>query len=119
VSQIEKTGNEWLESLAPGDEVAIFEGGWREPYRLAKVARLTSTQVIVDDRGRRFRKVGGVEVAKSYTPRLGPVTDEIRAKIKAVHNRSRFKLLTYREEKLTDEQIAAMLSAYDQTLEAS
>lgn len=113
MSQLEKVGHDWIASLAPGDEVAIFEGGWPEPYRLAKVARLTSTQVIVDDRGRRFRRTGGVEVAKSYSPSIGPATDEIRARIKAADNRSRFKLLVYREEQLTDEHIAAMLSAYD------
>ncbi|WP_176506402.1 hypothetical protein [Pseudomonas urethralis] len=106
---------QWLASLQPGEQVAIYDGttAGRSRYLLAQVVRLTGTQIIVSHYGQRYRKSGGVMVGKSYTPKIEPVTDLIKERIRTSENRDRFKSLTYRTDRLTDAQITAMLAGYD------
>lgn len=101
----------WRQSLKPGDGVVITEKGMSRRKRIATVDRVTATQIIVSDRGRRFNKQYGREVGTSYGPTITPVTDLDRQHIRADKNRADFASLIYRPERLSDEEIAAMLKA--------
>ena len=68
---------EWLKSLKPGDEVAIetITGG----YVLRTVARLTKTQIVLDN-SQKFYISSGLIVGGSHyrSTRIIPVTAEIK-----------------------------------------
>lgn len=75
---------EWLESLKPGDVVAVeySHGSNGRTFGLRKVGRVTATQVVTNN-GDRFRKVTGRLVGQDgyYFTTLVPPTDEIRLSI--------------------------------------
>lgn len=101
----------WRQGLKAGDGVVITEKGIGRRKSITTVERVTATQIIVSDRGRRFNKQYGREIGASYGPTITPITGKDRAEIRADKNRSDFNTLTYRTERLTDEEIAVMLDA--------
>ncbi len=103
----------WRQSLKDGEGVVITEGRHNNKS-IAVVDRITATQIIV--RGetgveRRFNKSLGREVGSPYGARLSPITAEAREEIKAEKNRREFGSLTYRADRLADDEIAVMLEA--------
>lgn len=110
----------WLDGLVPGDTVAIARysrfGGGREFFE-AIVLRRTKTLIITEGRyarEERFRADSGQEQGSRYGGmELVPMTDAIRAEMRAAKNRERFAKIINRNRELDDEQIAAMLEAYD------
>jgi hypothetical protein len=101
----------WRQSLKAGDGVVITERSMQRRKSIVTVERVTATQVIVSDRNRRFNKQYGREVGTSYGATITPVTERDRADILADKNRSEFNTLTYKTERLSDEEIAVMLHA--------
>lgn len=53
------TKENWLENLKPGDEVIVSGWGVRASDSIARVERLTKTQVILEDIPTRFRVATG------------------------------------------------------------
>ncbi|MBV4507737.1 hypothetical protein HU751_023170 [Pseudomonas sp. BW13M1] len=104
-------GKAWRQSLKAGDGVVITERDIARRKSITTVERVTATQVIVSDRSRRFNKQYGREVGTTYGATITPVTSEARARILADKNRSEFSTLTYRADRLSDEEISAMLDA--------
>lgn len=105
---------EWRQSLKQGDGVVISEGSRLDSKSIAVVERTTSTQIIVLSslgRERRFNKSMGREVGSPYGARLSPITAGARAQIQAAKNRQEFGSLTYRPDRLADDEIAVMLEA--------
>ncbi|APQ14714.1 hypothetical protein BJP27_24390 (plasmid) [Pseudomonas oryzihabitans] len=107
-----KDYSDWLASLKVGDEVFIRGRG------IHRVQRLTATQIVIDTPyDLRCRRGTGVIVGSGYERMLKP-TDELRLQVQASKNRSRLSRLTMyltdARSQLNDEQIAAMLAAYDQ-----
>lgn len=101
----------WRQGLKAGDGVVITEKGIGRRKSITTVERVTATQIIVSDRGRRFNKQYGRGIGTSYGPTITPITDKDRSEIRADKNRSDFTSLTHRTERLTDEEIAVMLDA--------
>lgn len=98
----------WLASLKQGDEFAYCHMGQIEVHT---VARLTASQLI-SFRGARFLRRNGRKLGNGSYHTIEPVTDELRAKLKAKANREKFKnLVRYRFDSLQDEEIAVMLDA--------
>ena len=68
---------DWLQSLKPGDKVAIetINGG----YVLRKVVRLTKTQIVLDN-SQRFYMSSGLSIGGSFYHKTSiiPVTAEIK-----------------------------------------
>lgn len=106
---------EWLDSLKPGDEVAIRGGGWRRNYEIATVLRRTKTQIIIKSSSPydvRIRANTGVVIGNGYRC-IEKLTDQMREQINAHDRRCRLYRLTCKISDLTDEQVSAMLEAYD------
>lgn len=112
--------DDWLARLAPGDEAFAkwWRGAFGFTYEPGKVARVTATQVILQD-GVRFRKTTGREVGSRGLDRtLVMPTDDLRDKIQAKNNRDRLRHETMRlgdsdRDTLTDAEVAAMLASLD------
>jgi hypothetical protein len=108
-----ETRKAWRQALKEGDGVVITESNYRSKS-IAVVQRITATQVIVIgdmSRERRFNKSMGREVGSPYGASLSPITAEARAQIQAAKNRQEFGSLTYRPDRLADDEIAVMLEA--------
>lgn len=105
---------EWLDSLKPGDEVAVFGGGYRRNYEIATVLRRTRTQIIISSSRHevRVRADSGILIGRSYGD-IKRLTDQIREQISARSRRDRLAVLTVKIQHLTDTQVGAMLEAYD------
>ena len=72
---------EWLESLKPGDMVALH--GSYDSVIIRVVDRLTKTQIILDN-GSKFRRDSGWSIVHSSCHRyfIDEVTDSVRLKIR-------------------------------------
>jgi len=103
----------WLGSLAAGDDVVIYNTTRiaEDRRRLAQVTLITETQVVTTHG--RFRKVGGVQVGKTFSPKLEQPTPAALEQLQIGHNRERFARLARSPEQITDGQISAMLAALD------
>lgn len=111
---------EWLDSLKPGDEAAIIGSGLRRNYEIAKVTRRTKTQIIIKSSSPyevRIRADTGFVIGSSYG-RIEKLTDRMREQINAQSRRYRLAVLTREIRSFTDEQVSAMLEAYDRVTEA-
>jgi len=111
VSDEHEKAKVWRQSLKAGDGVVITDKGVYRRKIITTVERVTATQIIVADRGRRFNKTYGREVGTSYGATISPVTEKDRADIRASRNRSEFNTIVYRPDALSDEEIAVMLEA--------
>lgn len=96
----------WLKSLKEGDEIAYFRLGHTETHI---ISRITATQLITSG-GARFRRKNGRKVGSESSREIQPLTDAIRAKIKARENRNTLESLVC-QVRLSDEEIAVMLDA--------
>lgn len=74
------TNNEWLESLKPGDEVAVTNRGGDGYYGIYKVTRTTRTLIFVSVLGTEhaFKKLDGRERSIWGEKYIEQVTPEIR-----------------------------------------
>lgn len=116
---------EWLDSLKPGDTVAITRysrfGGGRWFFETV-VLRRTKTLIMTEGQYSgecRFRADSGLEQGRRYGGmELVPMTDDVRTQMRAAANRQRFANITHNHRNLNDTQIAAMLEAYDRVTEA-
>lgn len=72
--------HEWLAGLKAGDEVAIFAAGYGRTHELAKVDRVTATQVVIGIG--RYRRSDGRKIGTSgrwTSAWLRELTPQIRA----------------------------------------
>jgi hypothetical protein len=110
---------EWLQSLKPGDEVAVESGGPYSSYTFRKITKVTATQIIFHISGdyfKRFsRETGREKGASSYrADHLKPSTPELKAEIARTQ---RYREMTARLDRVrwqnysheTLEQIVALL----------
>jgi hypothetical protein len=102
----------WIDELKPGDVVAVrIEYGSR--HVLHTVARLTTTQVILDN-GDRFRRATGGEITSSAWNRsiLEFPTEKIRAEVLRRIQLDRLKHAKWHE--LSDHQLARGVAILDE-----
>lgn len=82
MSQFERA-KQWRSELKAGDEAVVRSGHYSEG-QIVKVARVTATQVIIND-NLRFRKDNGRKVGESdvwHRTYLEELTDEVRGRIR-------------------------------------
>lgn len=101
---------EWLESLGPVDSVAYYGGSWSKPH-IVPVARVTSTQIVLGNGTRFWRKNGrSVGGSGSYSrPSITELTDDLRRDIWRNHVAN--ELANVQWEKLSDGTLAEALKA--------
>jgi len=104
---------EWLESLKPGDHVAL--NGSCNSYLIRVVSRLTKTLIVLDN-GYRIRRNSGRIAGSSIRNKssITPVTDEIRSKIRAGNLKYKISMIDFKSlsnEKL--ERILAIVSGVE------
>jgi hypothetical protein len=85
------SNTEWAKNLKVGDDVAERVRGYgfrgREAFRLAKVARLTATQIIVVSRPdpgrepRRYNRATGKRIGGDYGEWIVEITDAVQAEM--------------------------------------
>jgi hypothetical protein len=99
---------EWLDSLKAGDEVAIHTRNWVD---IVKIERMTQTQIIIDQY--RFYVSNGYAIGRRLwnQPYIGPVTDEIRLKIK--HRNLVYKISNTKFDDLPLEKLEAIMRIID------
>lgn len=76
--------HDWVQALQPGDEVLASrrKGYTRMPSTIQKVAKLTATQVVLDD-GRRYERARSVGrlIESGWYGEIQPVTQQHRDEI--------------------------------------
>jgi hypothetical protein len=99
---------EWLASLKPGDEVFVFSTGGSS--YIAKVERLTSTQVMVG--GRRFNRKSGRSVGSTawHHAYLQELTPELRRRREIAERRTTLRYADW--QNLPDTTIDALYEVY-------
>lgn len=113
----------WAQALQPGDAVAIDDGNYGgTSFSIARVIRLTATQVITTARytqgERRFRKEDARELGSSGTwsraAKLEPVTDSVRDAIETAALKDWVRgLHQHHTVKLSLRVMRAMKAAHD------
>jgi len=83
--------NDWMDTLKPGDEVTVLGGGIYSAPSIQTVERLTKTQVVLSERGRKFRRTDGREIGMTgyWIPRIVEVTQEHRDTVENARLRHR------------------------------
>ncbi len=111
---------EWLKGIAVGDTVVVRRPGGisrRANYSLAKVDRLTATQIIIRNeyaREERFRRSDGSKISDRWGTDLMPMTDNVRKNMHEQRIENRFATLVVHGNKtLSIADREAMLAAYD------
>ena len=76
--------NEWLETIGVGSEVVVSGGGHMNKPSVAKVQRLTKTQIILDGSSTKYRRSDGRQIGGHpwYTRYLREADAEKIAEIK-------------------------------------
>lgn len=79
--EVSASGGNWIKDLKPGDRVAIRAGAWSDSVYIAKVERLTATQVVIVGLTSRYRINGGWECGARgiEASRIDRVTPELEA----------------------------------------
>lgn len=108
-NQDSKAALAWRESLREGDEVVIGKLG-RNLY-VRKVIKVTATQI--DFCGIRFNIKRGKPVNDPYGDDLFPLDDDMRQRLQAQQYRRDLAVITSTRTKLEDDEIAAMVEAYN------
>ena len=101
----------WLETLKPGDEVAL-DKGWRwygNRWAILTVERTTKTQ-IVTRLGYKFRKSDGREVGSESWSNIQPITDEIRAQMHRRDVVAHYNDISDDANRYTTEQLEAVIA---------
>lgn len=98
------SNQEWLESLKPGDKVAI-PVKYGDNYSIRTVDRVTNTQIVVN--GCKYRKTSGYLVSsdKFYTERIIPVSERVLQANKDHARKMRFKKINFNPSNFTLDQM--------------
>lgn len=109
--EVSASGGNWIKDLKPGDRVAIRAGAWSDSVYIAKVERLTATQVVIVGLTSRYRINGGWECGARgiEASRIDRVTPELEA---SLMRKSRIRFLEQiKWDAFTDDALASIASA--------